>query len=264
MNEWIIIDLGYLSFYRYHACKKWLGFRNDVIKVDPWKNEPQFKKTLLHKYEANLKSLIKGKKKAILVMESLDGQNWRKNLLDNYKGNRPKQTDIFEYLHDIAKNFLPSFAKNNNCTYLQIKQREADDIIALSVFEIKKKHLHDKIDIITSDMDFLQLVEENNNIKLFDANYKSKSDTKTLIGFSYLKKKIIYGDTSDNIQPIYKGKLSTKKKEALLEKIKDIDDLNNITSTYFDTDQDFEKFKLNRKLIDFKMIPKTNFPKNIL
>jgi len=263
MNEWVIIDLGYLSFYRYHAAKKWLGFRNDVEKIDPWTNEPQFKKTLLNKYEANLKSLIKGKK-AFLVMESLDGKNWRKNLMNNYKGNRPKQTDIFTYLHDIAKDFLPLFAKTNDCTYLQIKEREADDIIALCVFAIKKKYINDKINIITSDMDFLQLVEENNNVKLFDANLKSKSDTKTLIGFSYLKKKIIYGDTSDNIEPIYKGKLSTKRKEALLEKIKDIDNLDNIDSTYFDTDEEFKKFKLNRKLIDFKMIPKTIFPKNII
>ena len=85
-----------------------------------------------------------------------------------------------------------------------------------------------------------------------------------MIGFSYLKKKIIYGDTSDNIEPIYKGKLSTKRKEALLEKIKDIDNLDNIDSTYFDTDEEFKKFKLNRKLIDFKMIPKTIFPKNII
>lgn len=259
MTDWIIIDLGYLSFYRYHAAKKWLGFRNDVQKINPWQNESQFKKVLLNKYEANLKSLIKGKK-TILVMESLDGKNWRKNICNNYKSNRPKQEDIFIYLKDISINFLPKFAQDNNCKYLQIKQREADDIIALSVFQIKQKNINSKIDIITSDMDFLQLVETNNNIKLYDANYKSKSDSKSLIGFQYLKKKIVYGDTSDNIKSIFTGKLCNKKKEALLEKIKHISNLDNIDESYFDTIEQFNKFKLNRQLIDFKMIPHTKIP----
>lgn len=263
MTEWIIVDLGYLSFYRYHAAKKWLGFQNDVIKEDPWINEQQFKKVLLNKYESNLKKLIKGKK-AILVMESLDGKNWRKDYMDNYKANRPKQKDIYTYLNNIAKNFLPVFAENNNCTYLQIKEREADDIIALSVFEIKKKEENNKIDIITSDMDFLQLVEENNNINLYDANYKSKSENKPLIGFAYLKKKIIYGDISDNIKPIYKGKLSTKRKELLLDKIKNIDNLDNVSPTLFENNEEYKVFKLNRKLIDFKMIPHTQIPEHMI
>ena len=42
-KAWVLIDMGYLSFYRYHAAKKWLGFRTDADQTHPWTNESQFR-----------------------------------------------------------------------------------------------------------------------------------------------------------------------------------------------------------------------------
>ena len=45
---WVLIDLGYFSFYRYHATKKWWGFKQEFDQKSPWINESEFR-TAFHK-----------------------------------------------------------------------------------------------------------------------------------------------------------------------------------------------------------------------
>jgi hypothetical protein len=75
-----------------------------------------------------------------------------------------------------------------------------------------------------------------------------------LVGFSYLKYKIVNGDPSDNIMPIYKGKNCTKRKQQLLEILYTLDDLDLVSSGMFEDDESYKKFLFNRSLIDFRMI----------
>ena len=173
-KAWVLIDMGYLSFYRYHAAKKWLGFRTDADQTHPWTNESQFRDTLLRQYEKNLKKLIKGKQ-ALLAMESLDNKNWRREIYTAYKAQRPKNTDIYTYFKYLCTEFLPKFCEeNSDCTMIRLSGTEADDIIALKALELSKKKPIPEISIITSDMDFLQLVEKDNTITLYDQITKSK------------------------------------------------------------------------------------------
>lgn len=251
-NTHVIVDLGYISFYRYHAARRWWSFKDDKNQEDPWINEPLFRETLLRQYEKNLKKYTK-KRKGYLAMESLDGQNWRKALYPGYKSQRPKNSDIFEYMRFIANEFLPRFVtENDNCELMRRAGTEADDLIALKTKELLKQVPMPEIRIITSDTDFLQLVEDDNTVEMYDATEKIKSN-KPLKGIAYLKWKIIYGDSADNIKPVFKGKQCSKKKQELLEKIKDVN-LNDITRELFEDDGSFDLFMLNRKLIDFDMI----------
>ena len=66
----------------------------------------------------------------------------------------------------------------------------------------------------------------------------------------------IYGDNSDNIKPVHSGKGSTKIKQALVEYLNNVDNLDNVEKEVFEklSTGSFDKFSLNRKLIDFNMI----------
>tara|TARA_Y100000768_G_scaffold375757_1_gene346949 strand:- start:2077 stop:2895 length:819 start_codon:yes stop_codon:yes gene_type:complete len=255
-NCWVLVDLGYMCFLRYHATKIWFKWQPEKDQENPWQNEEVFRNTLLRVYERTLKKLTK-KKKAILAMESLDGGNWRKQIYSEYKGTRPKNYDIFEYLKFLANDWLPKFCENNeNCIYYKIPNTEADDIIALKAHELLKQDPVPEISIITADHDFIQLVEKDNNIRMYNDKYKlNKKCEEDLVGFAYLKRKIVYGDNSDNIKSIYSGKGCTLKKEALLEKLKNVEDLDLVTQEMVGSLKEYDKFKMNRELIDFKKIP---------
>tara|TARA_Y100000389_G_C17471158_1_gene531109 strand:- start:905 stop:1690 length:786 start_codon:yes stop_codon:yes gene_type:complete len=253
----IIIDLGYFTCYRYFAAKKWLGFHKELNQITPWQSEEEFRKILLNQYDKKLKELIKGRT-AYLAMEGSDGtkKNWRKELYCDYKGTRPKNIDLGSVFKHISTEFLPKFIKENpSVTLLQKSGVEADDHIALKVFELLDLNKDSKIDIISSDLDFLQLVEDDNNVNILDMNLKIKSD-KPLKGQAYLRRKIIYGDSSDNIKPVHRGRGATKVKETLLAYLNEYKDMDKVEREKFEelSEGSFDKFILNRKLIDFKMI----------
>ncbi|PQM57581.1 MAG: hypothetical protein CML47_10670 [Rhodobacteraceae bacterium] len=259
MDSYVLIDLGYFTCYRYFAAKKWLGFRKELNQETPWICEDAFRNILMGQYEKNLKKLAKGKI-PYLAMEGMDGKNWRKELYCDYKAQRPKNPDLYALFKYISNEFLPKFImENKEFKLLQKAGTEADDHIALKTIELLKKNPNVKIDIISADLDFLQLVEDTNNIEIYDMNYKIKSD-KPLKGQAYLKRKIIYGDNSDNIKPVHSGKGSTKIKQALVEYLNNVDNLDNVEKEVFEklSKDSFDKFSLNRKLIDFNMI--SNFP----
>ena len=91
---------------------------------------------------------------------------------------------------------------------------------------------------------------------MYNDKYKlNKKCEEDLVGFDYLKRKIIYGDNSDNIKSICSGKGCTLKKDALLEKLKNVEDLDLVTQEMVGTLKEYEKFKMNRELIDFNKIP---------
>ena len=183
-------------------------------------------------------------------MEAMDGKNWRKELYPEYKAQRPKNSDIFDYLNYIFETFIPEYSmKHPNVSISRRTGTEADDLIAERVFDILK-NTNEDICIIASDMDYLQLVSKGGRVSICDMNLKVLSN-KELIGHEYLIKKIIYGDSSDNIKPIYKGRQSGVKKQNLLEKCIEIYNLDNVTRNLFESDETFEIFKLNRKLIEF-------------
>ena len=103
-----------------------------------------------------------------------------------------------------------------------------------------------KINIITSDKDYLQLAGPQVNI--FNLAYKNITDS-TLGGNAEadLFCKIVMGDTSDNITSVLR-KCGPK---TALKCYKD--------KSYFDErmkkENAYEKFELNKKMIDFTCIP---------
>ena len=179
------------------------------------------------------------------VVFCLEGRSWRKDYYEPYKRNRQQARDAltpreqeedraFWEIFDEFKNFVTD---KTNCTVLQHKQLEADDLIAGWV----QNHPNDKHVIISTDGDFAQLIAPNvkqyngvsNTIITHEGYFnedlspvidKKTKETKPAPNPEWLLfEKCMRGDTSDNVFSAYPGvrKKGTKNKVGLFEAFDD-------------------------------------------
>ena len=181
------------------------------------------------------------------VVFCLEGRSWRKDHYEPYKRNRQVARDaltekqqeedtVFWEAFDTFKDFV---ADKTNCTVLQHKELEADDLIAGWIQQ------HPDVDhvVISTDTDFQQLIAPNvklyNGVQdvtsthegFFDKKGNPVIDKKTKEAKAapdpqwLLFEKCMRGDTSDNVFSAYPGvrKKGTKNKVGLLEAFEDKD-----------------------------------------
>lgn len=179
------------------------------------------------------------------VIFCLEGRSWRKDYYEPYKRNRQVARDalsvkdseedkIFWETFDDFKEFIMD---KTNCTVLQHKQLEADDLIAGFI----QAHPNDNHVIISTDGDFAQLIAPNvrqyNGVSAvttthegyFDDKGKRVKDKKTgevkpaPDPAWLLFEKCMRGDTSDNVFSAYPGVRTkgTKNKVGLQEAFAD-------------------------------------------
>lgn len=250
MPQFLLIDGSYYIFYRYHALLQWwkhskpddpLG--NPIENIDFME---RFKSVFVKKIQEVIKKLKLDKPIIIVAMDCKRKDIWRNSLFDKYKEGRVCDPHIGEIFNIVATDEL--FKKANVKMLLQHPTLEADDCIALTVKNIKGVVEDYKIHIITSDMDYLQLVDEN--VQPINLKYKYLQDSKQ--SFKDCKKdlfcKIVMGDKSDAIPSVFpKCGIKTAEKyynnKELFQEI-----LNNNPEAK-------QQFELNTTLIDFDKIP---------
>lgn len=262
-NTFIFIDGSYYCFYRYYALLNWWkNAKQDVPLNDPYENTEfveKFKKTFVDNIKNIPKKLHLNKniKPIFIVGRDCKRENiWRNEICNNnplfcgsYKGNRDNSREngfmggpFFKMVYE--KDLFKIAGVNAIVSHPKL---EADDCIALSVKYILEKYENSHIYIITSDKDYLQISEPR--IELYSLNYKKLTDQKSSSNDPKcdLFCKILMGDPSDNIKPIFKkcGIKTAMKcyedKEYFEEKMKN--------------ENAYEMYKLNKKLIDFDEIP---------
>jgi 5'-3' exonuclease len=175
------------------------------------------------------------------VVFCLEGRSWRKDHYEPYKKNRVvdalSQTETEreenEMFWDTYEKFTTFLKEKTNVSVLRHERAEADDMIARFV------HLHpdDEHFIISSDTDYVQLINENvkqyNGVAnqlitlegYFDDKGKIVKDKKTkepkLLGDPqwHLFMKCMRGDSSDNVFSAYPGvrEKGSKNKVGLTE-----------------------------------------------
>lgn len=173
---------------------------------------------------------------ASYVIVLFDGEkgSYRVDKNTEYKGNRKDYTDAadddnpFLQLIDIKRvlDFL-------NVKHFEIVERiETDDVIASYVAKFKNEY---NIFILSTDTDFMQLVEDNVRIFVYRGKKSIIYDANAVINKfgvapPYLADyKSLVGDSSDNIRGI-KG-VGPKTAEKLIHKFGHIEDIiNNINS----------------------------------
>jgi len=122
---------------------------------------------------------------------------WRKEYFPFYKANRKKTRDKssldWHLIFDMLAKFKAELKDNFPYKVLDVEGAEADDIIGTLV---PRHAAHEKILIISSDGDFLQL-QQNHNVKQYNPSQKKYVVSPNPI--MDLKEKIIRGDKGDGI-----------------------------------------------------------------
>lgn len=251
----VLIDTSYWIFYRYFAIIQWWGHSNpETPLTNPYENEEfveKFMKTFSESLDGfKKKQKIHKKKVTIIAVRDCPRKSiWRNALFSEYKGTRTKDDEFnggpfFKHIYQDNNKLLYDAGANY---VLQFPNLEADDIIALTKNHIRQKYNDAKIYIIANDHDYLQLLDEYTEIVNFQNKFL-KEGTKV---FNEPQKnlfyKIVLGDKSDNILPIFK-KCGPKTCEKYYEN-------NEMFLEALKKENAYEKYELNKKLVDFKELP---------
>lgn len=251
----MFVDASYLSFYRFFATKRWLQFSHPEIDVKTvvWEQCEPFMKKYEVMYMKSLHKFIRDfnvpLENVIFVKDCPRAEIWRNEIYSDYKGTREATNRsftgglVFKYTH---MTIIPSIQEKFKCKSMRIAKAEADDVIAVCVKHIRAQSPTRKIIVITSDTDYVQLIDENTEIlTLRHQNMRKKSTGSTELDVFI---KVVRGDKSDNIPSCFSrvgDKTATKmfQNRELLEK-------------YFASyPHSRTQFELNKKLIDFNNIP---------
>ena len=256
--NFIFIDGSYFNFYRYCALLSWWknAFPEHLDEIiEPFQN-PQFVAKFRKLFVENVKGLPKklglnGLRNIMIVGKDCKRENiWRSTLFPAYKGTRDNSPEsgfkggaFFKMVYEDGL-FLEGGAK----AVLKHPSLEADDCISISTKLLLEKYPTCSIYIITGDKDYLQLASER--VHLFNLAFKRLNEQKSSYNDAAkdLFCKIVTGDPSDNIPPIFKGcgpKTAVKyfeNRESFLSKL--------------EADPEAKKrYEFNRTLIDFNYIP---------
>ena len=216
------------------------------------------------------------------VVFCLEGRSWRKDYYTPYKRNRSdaraahtekeaEEEKVFWEAFDTFKDFI---AEKTNCTVLQHKQLEADDLIAGWI----QTHPNDNHVIISTDSDFVQLIAPNvrqyNGVMetttthegILDKKGKRVIDKKTNEAKDVpnpewlLFEKCMRGDPTDNVFSAYPKVRKNKLEEAFNDRANKGFAWNNMMLQRWVDHNGFEHrvledYERNRKLIDLAAQP---------
>jgi 5'-3' exonuclease len=163
---------------------------------------------------------------AILINDCRRANNWRKQIFQNYKENRASRdiiTSAFQFNGKIVEQFwsdlYPKLKITIGLKMLYLPTMEADDLAYFAKLKIQELFNtttpHHKLIIVTRDYDYLQLADANTKIVNFEGNPLNISGYETAA--ANLAIKILTGDSSDNISPIFTGCGEKTAQKLLLE-----------------------------------------------
>lgn len=186
----VLLDSGYILCHQYYATSRFLSFK-DPDSVTDEDIEICFRKHLTNK----LKKYIKILSGLLYLCKDMPTSSvWRSSLFPQYKGNRPTGLDLGPFIKIMFE-----VCNDLRIETIELPRAEADDIIALSIKNLRELTKTTNIVIITSDRDFIQLVRFG-NIVIKDANLNNMIHDDPTIE---LWTKILMGDKSDNIPPVF-------------------------------------------------------------
>ena len=181
-------------------------------------------------------------------------KSWRKDIFPFYKANRKSTrakddidwNGIFEVINSITQDLKSKFPY----AVISVDQAEADDIIGVLA---KNYYRNEKIMIVSSDKDFLQLQ------KYYSVEQYSPTQKKLLQSnspYQYLKEHIMKGDRGDGIPNFLSDDDTyvTDKRSKKILKTK-LEAWTNLDPTEFCDEKMMRGWKRNQQLVDLSHTP---------
>ena len=249
-NNFLLIDLSYFIFHNYYAKKRY--FQIQKKETDNLINDDEFLKVFSNfdnKIDEIKKKLKLNSKTIIIFAKDCQRCNiWRNNIYPEYKKSRKVDNEVGPFFKYTYSNII------NKYNYIECNNCEADDIIGIISKNMIKHNNLCRIKIITGDHDYLQLLDNEGYIEIYDLKCKSLKEKSLGDSKKDLLHKILMGDKSDNITAIH-SKLGPK------TALKYINNQDELDKKLLDSSIK-EKFELNSQLIDMDKIPE-NYKQNI-
>ena len=256
--NYILIDTSYLIFYRFYALIQWWKLANKDIELgNPEDNKDfcdKFRKSMIDSVKTIRKLLklhdTRSVKHDVTVLAAYDCPRlniWRHEYYSEYKATREKE-DKFMVGKFFKMVYRENLMEQAGCHHIIGEDGlEADDIVA-----IMKKYLRDRepdcqIYIITNDMDYLQLWDQQCDLISLKGKHLINKPNSYPESDKNLFIKILIGDKSDNILPVFK-RCSIREAEELYENPEKLEERLKEEDAY-------EKILTNKILIDFDEIP---------
>lgn len=221
-ENYIIVDSSILIYGHYFVQKK----HNNKISTK------SIAKLVINQIE-NLR-LSFFNHKIIIAADTPKSKNFRHSINSSYKAHRKHDIDISKIINRLKKEY----------TVLQFENLEADDIIFLYTYK------YENGTVITKDKDLILCLENNNtlyyNIKDKEFTFYSAKD------LDYLKyKKIISGDTSDNIQGVKNKRINVMQSHYNMHRHKQKDLKHFLLKTHMHTDLLKQHYFENYELLTY-------------
>ena len=234
MKKIILVDGNNLVFRSYYAT----AYSGVIMR-----NSKGFPTNALYGFINMMNKIIREDKPHYILVAFDKGKTFRHDKYDDYKAGRSETPDDLKLQFPVAKKVLNAMG----IKYAEMDNYEADDIIGTL-----SKIAHDDPDfdceIVSSDKDLLQLIEDDVVVRIPKSNDYEIMDRKAFVdkyGVEPIKMidlKALMGDSSDNI-PGVKG-IGEK---TAINLIKEYDSIDNLYKNV-----DSIKGKVKDKLIDGK------------
>tara|TARA_B100001093_G_scaffold518843_1_gene605226 strand:+ start:3073 stop:3924 length:852 start_codon:yes stop_codon:yes gene_type:complete len=259
----ILVDTSYWIFYRYFAIMQWWKHAkpDDHLFENPYDNEEfveKFIKTFVESLEGFKKKQKLHKQRSkpatpctiIAARDCPRKEIWRNSFYNSYKETRDKDDSFmggpfFKHIYQENNKLLYEAGVNH---VLRFPNLEGDDIVAICKKIIRQKYPEALIIILANDHDYCQLLDDYTEIINFQNKNLRESKKVFVEPDKNLFYKIVLGDKSDNILPIFK-KCGPKTCEKYYEN-KDL----FLQALAKDSGAQ-DKYQLNKKLVDFNEIP---------
>jgi len=251
--NFVLIDGSYFVFYRYFALNVWWKNAKSGEKPDTSCNDDpafieKFKKTFDERIQEMNKCLGIDNSIKLVGKDCKRSDIWRNRIYPSYKITRSRDDEFgvskfFQLTYDEKL-----FETAGVDSILSYNHLEADDCIAITTRHLRETYPDAHIWIIASDMDYIQLASDHVHIRNLKYQDLLKSKSSSGNPEQDLFCKIVAGDKSDNIPPIFK-KCGIKTARKYFE---DQESFYNALET---TTHAEELYTLNRTLVDFENIP---------
>lgn len=278
-NRYFLIDVSYLTFSSAHAAFKTYNYEYNLTlsKLGP-EYDPTIDDEFNYIFEQEMENRILRaaqnafplieKRNIIICIDCKRDTIWRRGIYPQYKMNRDiKDTSKDKFnlgaVFNYSKSYiLPKLIEKFDCISVNSPCAEGDDIIAVTTEFLLNENPDNKVVIITSDRDMIQLCQDRVTIMTLEGTIRDpKGDMEKLMkkkipdditfgAKEFIMSKIITGDNGDNIPNIQRGYGLVKAYKLVTEP-----EMKTLKSLLTEDQLIKDRFTLNSKLISFKYIP---------
>ena len=188
--------------------------------------------------------------KVVVMWDGDDNSSARKLIYPQYKEQRRDRDN--EYKLDSfteQKERIKQYLEDCYIRQINVDNNEADDLIAYYCQISENEHKT----IFSGDKDLIQLISDKVSVYYPKTKQTYRNGDKVMLEYYYFPHqnirtyKILSGDKSDNINPIFK-KCGPKTCEKYYEN-------NELFLEALKKENAYEKYELNKKLVDFRELP---------